>query len=257
MACIDNYTIKNSSLLRTATLGFLSLILILQAQSSYAAGLNKQLRLAAKAGDVVEIRRLLADGADINAAGKKKGRTPLHIAAKRGNLEAVEFLIRAGADVNSRAKNGSTPLISAAYRGYTDIVQTLLANGADKYARSNKGNSAMDLAEKYDFVDTARVLEMKSMAPGIVLSLHFSDEKSKKVFQAAAVQALTGRGWSIRSKETNRVDGELKKGRRIFRVVLELIGNSISIKFLPYFGFHRQNYLQNIRIDLEKILAEG
>lgn len=264
-----------------------TIALLFSAFSVFAANINKELRLAAKAGNVEEIKRLLQAGAEINAFGKRKKRTALHVAARRGNLEAVkylvsagaklntgskkgysplhhavmkgklevvEYLISAGADVNSVSNKGTTPLISAAVKGHTGIVQALLAQGADKTARSNNGNTAMDLAEKYEYSDVVKVLRYHQLAIGVILALQTPIEKSQKIFLGAAIQALKGRGWIVTGKKTNRVDAQLKKGKRIYRVAVKLVENTITINFLPNYGSRKLNYILNIRKDLNRIL---
>ena len=52
------------------------------------------LLFAAAAGDLDEVKRLLVEGADVNAATRKKGEAPLHVAAKRGHLEVTTPLVR-------------------------------------------------------------------------------------------------------------------------------------------------------------------
>jgi len=42
---------------------------------------------AAAAGDVAELKKQIAAGADVNRVTRKKGEAPLHVAAKRGHLE--------------------------------------------------------------------------------------------------------------------------------------------------------------------------
>ena len=54
--------------------------------------LNKGLRYAVMKGDLLEIEKLLAAGAGINA-GDISGFRPLHLAAEKGQIEAVEVLL--------------------------------------------------------------------------------------------------------------------------------------------------------------------
>jgi hypothetical protein len=74
---------------------------------------------AVKKGDVAEVRRLLAQGADVNAAFSatpdtsvpptspfRKGATALHIAAAQGSLELIELLLKAKSHLAVRDEYG-------------------------------------------------------------------------------------------------------------------------------------------------------
>jgi ankyrin repeat protein len=55
---------------------------------------------AAGAGDLETVKRLLAEGDDVNSADNGRW-TPLILAAQNGHLEVVKLLIKSGADVNA------------------------------------------------------------------------------------------------------------------------------------------------------------
>ncbi len=65
---------------------------------------------AAAAGDLAELRRLVAGGAEIDARDKETGQTALMAACLRskGGLETVRFLLSQGADPNARARPDDT-----------------------------------------------------------------------------------------------------------------------------------------------------
>ncbi|OGV74068.1 MAG: hypothetical protein A3K19_04585 [Lentisphaerae bacterium RIFOXYB12_FULL_65_16] len=113
------------------------------------------LHTAVEAGDLEAIRRLVKDGADINAANKK-GQTPLDVAVETNRAETCRLLLELGADPGSRggkpssaALNGAVSsaklevvpllipvspppvlraaLFTAAYRGNTEIMRQILA----------------------------------------------------------------------------------------------------------------------------------
>jgi ankyrin repeat protein len=64
--------------------------------------------------------------ADIDALGEE-----LHAAADRGDLDAVKKLHAQGADIDYSAVNFGTALVAAAGEGHPDIVDYLLENKAD------------------------------------------------------------------------------------------------------------------------------
>jgi len=124
---------------------------------------------AAMRGDLEQVRTLLRDGADVNAAqgdgmsalhwAAEQGHAeiaeallyagaeteastrigeyrPLHIASRNGNLQLVSILLAAGAEVDAVTDpSGSTPLHLAAVSGSAEVVRALMAAGADPNAR--------------------------------------------------------------------------------------------------------------------------
>ena len=70
---------------------------------SLFAYINADLIQAAIDGDLIELKRLIGQGADVNAK-TKYGWSALMKAAYEGHKEIVELLIHAGADVNAKGK---------------------------------------------------------------------------------------------------------------------------------------------------------
>jgi ankyrin repeat protein len=80
---------------------------------------------AAKRGDVIEVRRLLAAGADPN--GEPGFSTALNVAAARGNTPIVALLLEAG------AKPDKFTVQVAAFANHAETVRVLLAFGAEAH----------------------------------------------------------------------------------------------------------------------------
>jgi hypothetical protein len=102
---------------------------------------------AAHAGDVGQVKALLAAGADANARNADGG-TALMAAAGKGHLEVVQALLAARADANAKADKGYTALTFAASSGHLKVVQALLAAGADVNAKREHGVTALMLASE-------------------------------------------------------------------------------------------------------------
>ena len=81
-------------------------------------------------GDLAEVRRMLASGADPNASDKINS-TALMTAATKGHAEIVKTLIAAGANPNASDKTGYTALMGAATKGHAEVVKILIAAGAN------------------------------------------------------------------------------------------------------------------------------
>lgn len=93
--------------------------------------------MAAYAGDVQTVRRLLDAGADVNQQDKE-GRTPLYLATQEGYMEVMELLIARGADVNQGTGHDPgefAPLYVAASCGRGDAIDLLVRRGAKVDAR--------------------------------------------------------------------------------------------------------------------------
>ena len=80
---------------------------------------------AAAKGDLVNVKRELQKGGDVN--GAHAGTSLLSLATKNGRLDMVKFLVEKGADVNARGNDGETPLTLATKQ---DVVDFLKQHGA-------------------------------------------------------------------------------------------------------------------------------
>jgi ankyrin repeat protein len=87
------------------------------------------LQWAAYRGNAVEVKRLLAAGANV-AQTNAYGVTALQLAAQTGNAEVIRPLLAAGADVDSPTSEGQTALMSVARTGNLDAARLLIGHGA-------------------------------------------------------------------------------------------------------------------------------
>jgi glutaminase len=79
---------------------------------------------AASEGDVEGIRRLVVQGANLNAADYD-GRTPLHLAASEGQPNVISYLVSQGVDPAPIDRWGNTPLEDARRAGHHESISIL------------------------------------------------------------------------------------------------------------------------------------
>jgi ankyrin repeat protein len=93
--------------------------------------------------DAAKARLLVEAGADVKAK-QADGRSVLYQAAFAGNGNAVlRMLLEKGADANAATANGQTPLMAAAGRGDVEAMRLLLGRGATVDAKSGTGSTAL------------------------------------------------------------------------------------------------------------------
>ena len=104
---------------------------------------QENLCYASRAGNAVEIRRLISSGlTDVNAA-IWANTTPLHVAVKADHIDIVKLLLENGADPNKESTSGMTPLWKATWKGREDVVKILLDFGADPNKADDDGYSPL------------------------------------------------------------------------------------------------------------------
>ena len=113
--------------------------------ASTHSAMDDRLRAAAQAGDVAEIRAFLEGGGDVRGTDWL-GMTALHWAAYRGHAAAVEALLAGGGAVRARDRYGRTALHCAAAWDRCAAIRALLAGGADVDARNHNGETPRDSA---------------------------------------------------------------------------------------------------------------
>jgi len=118
---------------------------------------GRELISAARRADDEAVRRLLADGVDVNTR-YGDGTTALHWAAHRDDPTLVTLLIDAGAEVNAADDHGVTPLSLACLNGSAAVVDKLLADGADADAVRRNGETPLMTAARVGNVDVVRLL---------------------------------------------------------------------------------------------------
>ncbi|CAK0740772.1 conserved hypothetical protein [Azospirillaceae bacterium] len=100
---------------------------------------------AAARGDLGEVKRLVAKGADVNVVDRW-GATALHWAARHGHTAMVEFLVAKGVDVDAVDQWGATALHWTVEKGHAAIVELLITKGANVNPVDQWGATALHWA---------------------------------------------------------------------------------------------------------------
>lgn len=134
------------------------------------------LLLAAAAGDARICERLLASGADPNAATTSATdkfdllETPLVSAAWAGHENVVELILLGGAQINQRTAVGNTALHEAVEARQKGVVRQLVAHGADTNARgSDRGATPLHMAVwEFDETDEEDATAVTAIAATLI-----------------------------------------------------------------------------------------
>ncbi|MBO7743802.1 ankyrin repeat domain-containing protein [Paenibacillus sp. MWE-103] len=119
--------------------------------------MSQALIAAAGRGDAAEVRRLLAEGAEVNARDAR-GRTALLAATHAGDAEAARLLIDAGADLDLQDAILDNPFLYAGAQGRLEILKLLIAAGADAKRTNRYGGVALIPASEKGHAETVRTL---------------------------------------------------------------------------------------------------
>jgi len=120
-------------------------------------GLNEALFGAVGRDDVVMIRRLLKQGASVQARDRM-GRTALLVAVDRNHVESAKLLIEGGADVNAQDHQLDSPLLLAGARGYLEVLKLTLGANPDFTIYNRYGGTALIPACERGHVEVVKAL---------------------------------------------------------------------------------------------------
>ena len=113
--------------------------------------LNAQLIEAAEAGNIKNVKKLLKQGAEVDARDNY-GWTALMRAAMWGHLDVVKFLAELGADLSAKNNEGKTVMMIArenSRKGVADYLDPL-TQFKERIENTGKGNDGSGLELKPD-----------------------------------------------------------------------------------------------------------
>jgi ankyrin repeat protein len=109
-------------------------------------------------GQTSIVSLLLAHGANVNAVHREAAASALEYAVLKGRPDIVELLLAAGANVGTRYRGGQTVLHLAAARASVPVLNQLLSAKADLAATDDLGNMPLDEAVLHGRVEAVRSL---------------------------------------------------------------------------------------------------
>ncbi|MCX5924799.1 MAG: ankyrin repeat domain-containing protein [Candidatus Dependentiae bacterium] len=155
--------------------------------------INIRLIRAIKNIDLIKIRLLLENKADVNSRHGEKKITPLHQAVNKGSLDVIRLLIESNAQINAGTKYGTSPIHWATMCNNRHTTQCLLDYGAlthltDKmketpfhWAADNANNEALTVLLAHELHNhklpineierVSRIAHTLSMIPSDILPL--------------------------------------------------------------------------------------
>lgn len=122
---------------------------------------NEKLFEAAKLGRLIDMGKLVGNGADLTVTDSEV-KTPLIQAAENNRYPVVGLLLGNNSDtINTKDNNGKTALMYASENACYETVGLLIAEkfGVDTSAIDNSGKTALDYAQANGDKKTLKVLE--------------------------------------------------------------------------------------------------
>ncbi|MDP8225202.1 MAG: ankyrin repeat domain-containing protein [Candidatus Lernaella stagnicola] len=226
------------------------------------------LHRAVEDGDLAEVKKLIDQGADVNAMpvtlihvdlerrklrrGKtfqkditksetslqSKGAAPLHLAAKTGNGKIISLLLESGADPNLPDQLGRTSLHYGAIYGHAEAVGLLITK-TNVRQKSKRGWEPLHFAVNGNKADTVRVLLKRGASPdapgrGGVTPLMIAAANN----HLAAAELLLKHGVKVDTRMTGSLDrvwhsNEATRGTRELNEILMTIGVNLKLHSGP------------------------
>lgn len=156
------------------------LLLFFSQMNCFAAPtVSNPLAVAAKTGNLQQVKILIAKGANPNQVDSE-GKNALHWAAAEGHADVVAFLLAHKAAINAQdSQYKETPLIEAAQFGRLAIVKLLLARGASVDIKGKYGGTALSALVNNVGVASRRTSEQQVYEIISLLLAHGADPNTQ------------------------------------------------------------------------------
>lgn len=175
----------------------------------------------------------------------------LRQAADAGDFETVKRLLEKGVDANSAGGRGGTPMIKATKGGHINIVQLLLFHGGDPNKANKKGRTALEVAKRKEHLEIAAVMTkgIDEQSIPVTAQAMGSDD-----FTALMRTVFQGRHYRVEKIEPYMITAVYGTSGRVYKVRASMQDNRIMLQFLKGYGAGKINYLKNLKTDLMKKL---
>jgi ankyrin repeat protein/beta-lactamase regulating signal transducer with metallopeptidase domain len=188
---------------------------------------TKSLHQAVADGDIEQVKKFIAAGADVNARDNQS-LTPLHFAAKGGHEEIARLLIAEGANVNVKMVDDSwTPLLTAAKNGHTKLVKLLLEKGAKVDVGDDYGYTPLYYSIWSDDEESVRML----IAAGADVNRRVNEKDEYNAFFEAVWMGDAGIVKALIDADAN-VNYKDKGGRTPLHDVIEAADADVAKLFV-------------------------
>ena len=189
----------------------------------------------ASQGDVDEVRKLLAQGLDVNA-GDYDSRTTLHLAAAEGNVRVVQVLLQEGADVQVTDRWGHEPLHDAIVAKHEAVADLLAENGAELHY-DNPAGMLCSAAASGD-VDQLNRMVAYGISPNAAdydgrTALHLaSSEGNMKVVEMLIFNPHTKADVNVQDRWKNTpLDDAVSRGHELICMLLYEAGGRMNLEY--------------------------
>lgn len=120
----------------------------------------------------VKVKRLLDEGADINATLEDTGQTVMHLMVTDWNKGAADCLLQKGANIDKKDIKGRSPLHIAAATNNVEMTEWLIAHGAALEARTeNELQTPLHYAARYGSIEALKILLSSGSKFTLVLNI--------------------------------------------------------------------------------------
>merc|ERR1719397_1164453 len=231
--------------------------------------LGEKLSVAAKEGDLAEVKKLVEAGAPIEYQDKDLD-SVLNNASWKGRTEVVKYLISKGSRLESPNAKNISALHHAAYKGHFDTVVLLIKSRANINARSNKGSTPISMAEKHghdkicsvlrEYGANSNVTNQATKISGNIIEPKDNNDKDVEVEQKEKPNALLMDVQSKKIVERNvdydevkenltekieRVTNDARDSLKKYRQMIEELKKQKNIQFHAFLS-HAQADTQDV-----------